>query len=137
MPDPSDAALNTAINQFNTDNATAAAARQTANQALAQYQATLATCNQAGVPQACQSNFAAHETLIDAANRLNTAHDSEIPLIVADQQALRAGDANTYNSTTSSFNAAVSAANAANDAWSSAETSHEATSQQCQSALGI
>ena len=137
MPDPSSSELNTAINQFNTDNATAAAARQTANQALAQYQATLATCNQAGVPQACQSNFAEHETLIDAANRLNVAHDAEIPLIVTDQQALRARDANAYNATTSTYNAARDAANAAGNAWSSALASHTAATPPCESALGI
>jgi len=137
MPDPSSSALNTAINQFNTDNATAAAARQTANQDLAQYQATLAMCKQAGVPQACQSNFADHETLLDAANRLNTAHDAEIPLIVAEQQADRAGDANAYNAQIDQINAAADSANAAKAAWSSTLASHAVTSQPCESALGI
>ena len=138
MPSPSSPELSAAIDQFNTDNQKAMAAEQSASQALAQYQASFATCNQVGLPKACQGDFAAHQPLTNDATRLNADDATAVQAILAQQQAYRAGDATAYNAQTASYNSAVNDFNSAKDAWNSDVGTHSsAVSTGCTSALGI
>jgi hypothetical protein len=135
MPDPSSPALAAAISQFNAENAQAAAARQTANQDLAAYQATIKNCNQSGLPQACQADFAQHPALISAAAAQDQANTSLVQATTAQQQAMRSGNASAYNAQVATYNAAVSAFNAATGTFNTAIDAHSASASACTSAL--
>ncbi len=135
MPDPSSPALAAAINQWNTDKAQAAAARQVANQDLANYQATLPSCNQSTMPSVCQSDFAQHPNLIAASSRQDQANSTIVQATEAMQQAMRSGNASAYNTQVPTFNAALSEFNSATTAFNAAIDAHSAAAASCTSSL--
>jgi hypothetical protein len=134
-PAPSSPELTAAINEFNTNNQTAQAARMTASEALAAYQVALQGCNQSSLPTACQGDFAQHQPLIDAATRLKAAKDAEGQAIVARQQAYRSGDVNALNAQVVPANAAVAAFDTATNDFTNASSGHTTAASSCLSAL--
>ncbi len=136
LPSPSDAALTAAISKFNVDVQQAQAARQTANQDLARYQASVKSCTQSSLPKACQQEFAQHQPSIDGAASQDQAHNATVQAILAEQQAYRAQNASAANAATTSFNAAVDQFNAATTAWNASLDAFNGASARCKSALG-
>ncbi len=133
IPDPSSAQFTAATNEFNTNNQTAQAARQTASQDLAAYQAALKGCNQSSLPTECQGDFGQHQPLIDTATRQNGANDTAVQAIVARLQAVRSGNLSAVNAQTGPYNAAIDALNAATDAFSNASNGHTTAASNCSS----
>jgi len=136
LPSPSSPALNAAINQYNVDHQQGQALRQTANQDLARYQATVKTCTQSTLPKSCQTAFAQHQTLINAAARHDQAQAAIGLYTLAQQNAYRAGDVSAVNSASQSKNATKSEHSAAIDAWNAAIPAARAATASCASALG-
>lgn len=132
---PSSAQLTTEINQFNANNQKAQTARQTANQDLARYQATIKNCDQSTLPVACQQDFAQHQPLIDAATRQNAANDGTVRLIMAEQQAYQSGSLNAASAVADPYNAAIREFNAATVAFNAEFNAHESAASSCTSAL--
>ena len=131
IPDPSSPQLTAAINDFNANNQKAQAARQTANQDLAQYQATVKGCNPSSQSTACQQDFAQHQPLIEAATRQNQAKDAAVQSIVARQQAYHNGSLSAANAQTAPYNAAVAAFNTATNDFDNASNAHTTVASSC------
>ncbi len=136
LPSPSSPELNAAINQYNVDHQQGQALRQTANQDLARYQATVKTCTQSTLPSACKEAFAQQQTLIGLAARHDQAQAAIGQSTIAQQNAYRAGDVSAVNSATQSKNASKSEHNAAIDAWNAAIPAAKAATASCVSAVG-
>ncbi len=136
LPSPSSPELNAAINQYNVDHQQGQALRQTANQDLARYQATVKTCTQSTLPSACKDAFAQQQTLIGLGARHDQAQAAIGQYTIAQQNAYRAGDVSAVNSATQSKNASKSEHNAAITAWNAAIPAAQTATASCASAMG-
>ena len=99
-------ALTSTVNAYNADLQTAKGLQTTADQALATFNAAMATCNQKGIPAACRAEFAQYQPVV--ANRT-----SRVQVHLGEEQPIAAAQQASASQSMSAYNRAVQAQNAA------------------------